>query len=65
LFSAFFSAPPRGGGFYPAPQLPQRNLAAVSLKLNADDSARLDRALAPEAISGPRYNAAMMARVDR
>jgi len=43
----------------------EENLAAVSLKLNADDSARLDRALAPEAISGPRYNAAMMARVDR
>ena len=43
----------------------EENTAAVSLKLEPDDIARLDRALTPEAVSGPRYNQRMMATIDR
>ena len=43
----------------------EENIAAVSLKLEPDDIARLDRALTPEAVSGPRYNQRMMATIDR
>jgi aryl-alcohol dehydrogenase-like predicted oxidoreductase len=43
----------------------EENITAVSLQLSADEIGRLDRALSPEAISGPRYNERMMAMVDR
>ncbi|HTX38384.1 MAG TPA: aldo/keto reductase [Bryobacteraceae bacterium] len=43
----------------------EENIAAVSLRLDAEEIAQLDRALAPEAVSGPRYNDRMMAMVDR
>ena len=43
----------------------EENIAAVSLKLDADEIAQLEQALSPEAISGPRYNERMMAMVDR
>jgi aryl-alcohol dehydrogenase-like predicted oxidoreductase len=43
----------------------EENAAAVSLQLEPDAIAQLDRALSPEAVSGPRYNERMMALVDR
>lgn len=43
----------------------EENVAAVSFKLEPDEIAELDRALSPEAVSGPRYNERMMAMVDR
>jgi len=43
----------------------EENIAAVSQKLEPDDVAQLDRALSPEAVSGPRYNERMLAMVDR
>ncbi len=43
----------------------EENLDAVSLQLSADDVAQLDRALAPEAVAGPRYGERMMGMVDR
>jgi aryl-alcohol dehydrogenase-like predicted oxidoreductase len=43
----------------------EENIAAVSLQLSPDEVAQLDRALSPEAVSGPRYNERMMAMVDR
>jgi len=43
----------------------EENIAAVSLKLDSDEIAQLERALSPEAVSGPRYNQRMMATVDR
>ncbi len=43
----------------------EENIGAVSLKLSLDDVSDLDRALAPEAVSGPRYNERMMAMVER
>jgi len=33
--------------------------------LSSDDMARLDRALPPDAVSGPRYTPQMMAMIDR
>ena len=41
------------------------NAGAVDLKLSDDDVARLEAALRPEAVSGPRYNEKIMAGVDR
>src|SRR4051812_36365961 len=38
----------------------EENVAAASLELTADDLARLDAALAPDAVAGPRYNDRMM-----
>ena len=38
---------------------------AVDLKLRDDDIARLEAALRPESVSGPRYNEKTMAWVDR
>ena len=60
----------KGGDIVPIPGTKRRsyleeNLAAVSLELSGDEMAELDRALAPEAVSGPRYNERMMAMVDR
>ena len=43
----------------------EENAAAVDITLGADEVARLDDALAPEAISGPRYNEKAMRWVDR
>jgi aryl-alcohol dehydrogenase-like predicted oxidoreductase len=43
----------------------EENIAAVKLLLEPEEMARLDQALSPEAVSGPRYNVRMMAMVDR
>jgi aryl-alcohol dehydrogenase-like predicted oxidoreductase len=43
----------------------EENAAATKITLAADELARLDRALAPEAIAGPRYNEKAMRWVDR
>jgi aryl-alcohol dehydrogenase-like predicted oxidoreductase len=43
----------------------EENIAALYLELSADEIAQLNRALAPEAVSGPRYGERMMATVDR
>jgi aryl-alcohol dehydrogenase-like predicted oxidoreductase len=43
----------------------EENLAAASLHLVPEEVLELDRALAPEAVSGPRYNERMMAFIDR
>jgi len=43
----------------------EENVAAVSLRLCVDDIRRLDEALAPSAIAGPRYNEKAMRWVDR
>jgi aryl-alcohol dehydrogenase-like predicted oxidoreductase len=43
----------------------EENVAAAKVKLSPDEMATLDSALAPEKISGPRYNAERMKQVDR
>src|SRR5688500_12803891 len=43
----------------------EENAAATLITLGADQVARLDTALAPEAIAGPRYNEKAMRWVDR
>ena len=43
----------------------EENIGAVSLKLSPDEISQLDRALAPEVVSGPRYNERLMATIDR
>jgi len=43
----------------------EENVAAVDIRLGADEMRTLDAALAPEKISGPRYNERQMATVDR
>lgn len=43
----------------------EENIAAASLKLTSAEVAQLDRALSPEAVSGPRYNERLMALLDR
>jgi aryl-alcohol dehydrogenase-like predicted oxidoreductase len=43
----------------------EENVAAASITLTADEMGRLDDALRPEAISGPRYNERAMSWVDR
>jgi aryl-alcohol dehydrogenase-like predicted oxidoreductase len=43
----------------------EENIAAANLMLGADEVARLDEALAPSAIAGPRYNERSMKYVDR
>jgi aryl-alcohol dehydrogenase-like predicted oxidoreductase len=43
----------------------EENVAAADLGLAADEVARLDAALAPEVIAGPRYNEKAMRWVDR
>jgi aryl-alcohol dehydrogenase-like predicted oxidoreductase len=43
----------------------EENIGAVSIHLSPDEVRKLDQSLAPEAISGPRYPAQMMAMVDR
>jgi aryl-alcohol dehydrogenase-like predicted oxidoreductase len=43
----------------------EENAAAAALVLEPADLDALDRALAPEAVAGPRYNERMMAFIDR
>jgi aryl-alcohol dehydrogenase-like predicted oxidoreductase len=43
----------------------EENLAAADVRLTRDEIALLDAALAPDKISGPRYNAERMKQVDR
>jgi aryl-alcohol dehydrogenase-like predicted oxidoreductase len=43
----------------------EENVGAASVQLTAADVARLEAALAPDRISGARYNAARMSMVDR
>jgi aryl-alcohol dehydrogenase-like predicted oxidoreductase len=43
----------------------EENVAAASVSLSAEQMAALDDALAPEKISGPRYNPAVMSTIDR
>jgi aryl-alcohol dehydrogenase-like predicted oxidoreductase len=43
----------------------EENAAAASLSLSANEMSRLDDALRPEAIAGPRYNERAMGWVDR
>ena len=43
----------------------EENVAAADVTLARDDVAALDRALAPDRISGPRYGPAQQAQVDR
>jgi aryl-alcohol dehydrogenase-like predicted oxidoreductase len=60
----------RGNDVVPIPGTKRRryleeNVEAASITLGSDEIARLDAALAPEAISGPRYGERMMKWVDR
>jgi len=43
----------------------EENVAAADLVLGEGEIARLDAALAPDAVSGPRYTPTMMALIDR
>lgn len=43
----------------------EENVGAADVRLSAADVAELDKALAPEAVSGERYNAQIAAYVDR
>jgi len=43
----------------------EENVVAQTIRLDAGEMKRLDEALAPEKISGPRYNERMMAAIDR
>jgi aryl-alcohol dehydrogenase-like predicted oxidoreductase len=43
----------------------EENVAAADVRLTSEDMAALDAALAPEKVSGPRYNEQRMAQVDR
>jgi aryl-alcohol dehydrogenase-like predicted oxidoreductase len=43
----------------------EENVAAGGLALSPEEIGELDRALAPEAVAGPRYNDRMMAYIDR
>jgi hypothetical protein len=51
--------------FGPDLQLQRRTLSLMDIKLSDDNVARLEAALRPEAVSGPRYNEKVMAWVDR
>ena len=43
----------------------EENVAAAEIQLSATEMARLDAAIPPEKVAGPRYNEWMMATVDR
>lgn len=43
----------------------EENLGAAALSLSAAEMARLDAALPPETVAGPRYNERLMAFIDR
>jgi aryl-alcohol dehydrogenase-like predicted oxidoreductase len=60
----------RGRDFVPIPGTKRRgyleeNLRAAELRLDRDAMARLDAALSPEAVAGPRYDDKMMSYIDR
>jgi aryl-alcohol dehydrogenase-like predicted oxidoreductase len=60
----------KGAGIVPIPGTKRRtyleeNIAAASIALDAGEIARLDQALPPEVVAGPRYAEHMMAMVDR
>ena len=60
----------RGDDIVPIPGTKRRtyldeNVAAADVRLAPDEMAMLDAALAPENVSGPRYNEKQMATVDR
>jgi aryl-alcohol dehydrogenase-like predicted oxidoreductase len=60
----------RGSDIVPIPGTKRRryleeNVSAASLVLEPQDIEALDRALAPDAVAGPRYNERMMAFIDR
>lgn len=60
----------KGDDIVPIPGTKRRryledNVAAAAVRLNAQQVADLDAALAPENVSGPRYTPAQMAMVDR
>ena len=60
----------RGDDIVPIPGTKRRrfleeNAAAAALHLSPDEIGRLDRALPPDAVAGPRYNERMMAFIDR
>ena len=60
----------KGEGIVPIPGTKRRkyleeNVAAAGISLSADEMATLDTALAPDKVSGPRYNAQRMAQIDR
>ena len=60
----------RGDDIVPIPGTKRRryleeNLAAAALALSPQEVRELDRALAPEAVAGPRYNERMMAFINR
>ncbi len=60
----------RGEHIVPIPGTKRRsfleeNIAAASIQLTPEEISQLDLALAPDAVSGPRYNERMMSMVDR
>jgi aryl-alcohol dehydrogenase-like predicted oxidoreductase len=60
----------KGNDIVPIPGTKRRtyleeNVAAAEISLNAAEMRALDAALAPDKISGPRYNAERMSTVDR
>jgi aryl-alcohol dehydrogenase-like predicted oxidoreductase len=60
----------RGSDIVPIPGTKRRtyleeNVAAADVSLSTEEMAALDAALAPEKVSGPRYNERQMATVDR
>jgi aryl-alcohol dehydrogenase-like predicted oxidoreductase len=60
----------KGSDIVPIPGTKRRkyledNVGAVNVKLSAQDMADLDAALAPQRISGPRYNERNAAQIDR
>jgi aryl-alcohol dehydrogenase-like predicted oxidoreductase len=60
----------RGDDVVPIPGTKRRrfleeNVAAADLRLDAEAMARLNAALPPSAVAGPRYNERMMAFIDR
>lgn len=60
----------KGANVVPIPGTKRRhyleeNVAAAAISLSSNEMAELDGALAPEKISGPRYNQRQMAMVDR
>ncbi|MEO5567100.1 MAG: aldo/keto reductase [Gemmatimonadaceae bacterium] len=60
----------KGNDIVPIPgtkrrQYLEENVAAAEVEISREDMLALDAALAPEKISGPRYNAERMTQVDR
>ena len=60
----------KGDDIVPIPGTKRRtylegDVGAADLRLSAADLARLDAALRPEAVAGPRYNERMMSYIDR